>query len=81
MPLACDCYGGCWGDHSEGWPEVPFTDAAWKRAVEQLPYGSYVRVRDDSEPKSEATWRAWTGQRPQLGVIRIEQEEYRAIIA
>ncbi len=23
MPLSCDCYGGCWGTHSEGWPSAP----------------------------------------------------------
>jgi hypothetical protein len=23
MPLGnCDCYGGCWGDHSENWPSL-----------------------------------------------------------
>lgn len=22
--LGCDCYGGCWGDHSEDWPALVF---------------------------------------------------------
>lgn len=22
MPLSCDCYGGCWGDHSKDWPSA-----------------------------------------------------------
>lgn len=21
-PLGCDCYGGCWGDHSKDWPSI-----------------------------------------------------------
>lgn len=26
-PLGCDCYGGCWGVHSETWPALGFPDA------------------------------------------------------
>ncbi len=50
MPLSCDCYPGCWGDHSKDWPLIPFADhdkadvrAAVKGAV---PYGSYVEVKE-----------------------------------
>lgn len=24
--LGCDCYGGCWGEHSESWPKLNFGD-------------------------------------------------------
>jgi hypothetical protein len=44
MPLVYDDVPGSWGPQSEGWPEVPWTPAAWKRAVAELPYGSYVVV-------------------------------------
>jgi NTP pyrophosphatase (non-canonical NTP hydrolase) len=49
MPLNCDCYGGCWGDHSKGWPTIFFLTkdeatrvftACWK--VLGIPHGSYV---------------------------------------
>lgn len=48
MPLSCDCYPGCWGDHSRDWPLVPFNGAPKSdtrvvvRAV--VPRGSYVEV-------------------------------------
>lgn len=52
MPLNCDCYGGCWGDHSKDWPLVAFTNdyrtnpmPAWARKAlldSGIPYGSFV---------------------------------------
>ena len=47
MPLNCDCYPGCWADHSEGWPsiEVPFDkpgNAVRIARLADLPRGSYV---------------------------------------
>lgn len=48
MPLNCDCYPGCWGDHSKDWPLIPLDErnASQLRAdVGRLvPYGSYVEV-------------------------------------
>ena len=45
MPLNCDCYGGCWGDHSEDWPSTPDeSESMRKLAVLTLPYGTYVTV-------------------------------------
>lgn len=26
--LGCDCYGGCWGEHSKNWPRLHFGDKA-----------------------------------------------------
>jgi hypothetical protein len=26
--LGCDCYAGCWGDHSETWPALRFESPA-----------------------------------------------------
>lgn len=50
MPLSCDCYPGCWGDHSKGWPLVPFKGAPKSdtRVVVRsvIPHGSYVEVDD-----------------------------------
>lgn len=55
--LGCDCYGGCWGDHSSTWPALAFasgSDAAeaWRlvhremggepRAKPIVGYGEYV---------------------------------------
>lgn len=48
MPLRCDCYGGCWGDHSKEWPRVEFDEAImiWLAKqpshISSLYYGSYV---------------------------------------
>jgi NTP pyrophosphatase (non-canonical NTP hydrolase) len=48
-PLGCDCYPGCWGDHSENWPRVGISstaDECYKAMVNILPYGTYVRIAD-----------------------------------
>lgn len=55
MPLSCDCYGGCWGDHSMEWPSFVIPTSLIEKyeghpfkAVNEiveaagLPYGSYV---------------------------------------
>lgn len=57
MPLSCDCYGGCWGDHSAKWPkvvvpkeiEVIVHQACW--SVLNIPYGCYVL--DEGEVRTE----------------------------
>lgn len=51
MPLNCDCYPGCWGDHSELWPEIICADKdrareVRKRIMSLVPYGSYVSADD-----------------------------------
>lgn len=62
MPLSCDCYGGCWGDHSQQWPRVAGTPtpveqtkhqtvsaeamAYYRLAQKVLPYGTYVFMSD-----------------------------------
>jgi predicted nucleic acid-binding protein len=53
MPLGCDCFPGCWGKHSEGWPQIEFKtkeahDNArrWIIQTKALPIGSYVSVSD-----------------------------------
>jgi NTP pyrophosphatase (non-canonical NTP hydrolase) len=28
LPLGCDCYPGCWGDHSAAWPSISFASEA-----------------------------------------------------
>lgn len=44
--LTCDCYGGCWGDHSKNWPSVPADEE--KKVLEVLrmllPRGAYVYI-------------------------------------
>lgn len=74
MPLDCDCYGGCWGDHSEIWPRLKWPAGIvikcregesvrqrLMRAVrEVVPYGSYVNG----------------GRTGQDDMIRLEKEEY-----
>lgn len=45
MPLHCDCYGGCWAEHSEAWPKVGRAvdaKALYQLAHTTLPYGTYV---------------------------------------
>lgn len=47
MPLSCDCYGGCWGDHAKDWPtvEIPEDVSYWELADKAgVPYGSYVKM-------------------------------------
>lgn len=48
--LGCDCYPGCWGDHSKEWPSLTFgtkaeAGAAYRSCFakpDPFPYGSYV---------------------------------------
>ena len=43
MALNCDCYPGCWGDHSDGWSEISDPDDKYRRAaIGTLEYGTYV---------------------------------------
>jgi hypothetical protein len=50
MPLNCNCYEGCWGDHAikKGWKSIGSTkediDHIYRLAVKMLPYGTYVRT-------------------------------------
>lgn len=58
--LGCDCYGGCWGDHSRGWPGLAFdtrsnAEEAWRLCHQELDgmpransvgRGQYVLGRD-----------------------------------
>lgn len=49
--LGCDCYAGCWGDHSRGWPGMSFAtkedlDLAWRLCHQELTVGV-------SRPKEE----------------------------
>lgn len=54
MPLSCDCFPGCWGKHSEGWPQIEFaTEEQATKArrwiianPKAIPYGSYVSMSD-----------------------------------
>lgn len=45
-PLSCDCYPGCWAEHSKDWLTVPYTKQNWHFCVEFIPYGMYVGVGD-----------------------------------
>lgn len=57
MPLNCDCYGGCWADHSKDWPRLG--DAPWIAetffavARQHLPYGTYVCMGDHIRLETE----------------------------
>jgi len=50
MPLECDCYDGCWGNHSKDWPEVDYSGTQRRPSQVEgfvhgaVPYGSYVFV-------------------------------------
>lgn len=47
MPLSCDCYPGCWGQHAVelGWLRV--TDPRLMRLLQRvLPRGTYVAYDD-----------------------------------
>jgi len=53
-PLGCDCYPGCWGDHSAEWPTIQFATAVEARVARDIivreklvPYGSMVSVGKD----------------------------------
>ncbi len=53
MPLSCDCYGGCWGDHSKNWPDMAYTEerAQYLVANNKL-YGSYVMTQKPESYKA-----------------------------
>ena len=59
MPLRCDCYPGCWGDHSEGWPSVPkdyFGHPLMVRNILKkagIRYGSYVIMENEVRVETE----------------------------
>ena len=68
--LTCDCYGGCWADHSKGWPSVPQPRDPHKVVMEaNVPYGSYVIVeqslRLETEEYREAVMRVLGTKTPQ----------------
>lgn len=44
MKLSCDCYPGCWGTHSENWPEIPAH--LFSKIKSNLNYGEYVFMED-----------------------------------
>ena len=51
MPLSCDCYPGCWREHSEDWMLIEFTAGVDKSVTRKavrlvVPYGSYVEVEE-----------------------------------
>lgn len=53
-PLSCDCYGGCWGDHSATWSKMVFHDTAdaneaW-RLCHQDPEIGVQRPRSERVP-------------------------------
>lgn len=72
MPLTCDCYGGCWGDHAKerGWKSVPYTLDRWTFVINKFPYGSYVVMGSEPWP-NEAQADEGTDKRR----IYIEDEE------
>jgi len=47
MPLSCDCYPGCWGEHSKHWPSVLLPEGMTQRQIGDagIPYGSFVTTR------------------------------------
>lgn len=50
MPLTCDCYGGCWGDHAKDWPKVAIPPSMGHYELADkagIPYGSYVKIGDN----------------------------------
>ena len=57
MPLKCDCYPGCWAEHSENWSRLG--DAPWIAetffvvARRHLPYGTYVCMGDHIRLETE----------------------------
>lgn len=59
MPLNCDCYGGCWGDHSKNWPFIRFPNSneankAFRLCHKNIPYGTYVIMGIDIRFETEA---------------------------
>lgn len=47
MPLRCDCFPGCWGEHSENWTRIwNDPDVSYSEARRKLQYGSYVQMTD-----------------------------------
>jgi NTP pyrophosphatase (non-canonical NTP hydrolase) len=47
--LSCDCYPGCWGDHSETWTRVGVESTAkecYQAVAQILPHGTYVLMPD-----------------------------------
>ena len=56
MPLGCDCYGGCWGDHSKNWPDINWTHERLEYLNSRRDlYGSYVVVNGSRLPVAYTT--------------------------
>ena len=84
MPLNCDCYDGCWGDHSENWPRVI------------VPTGAFILLKGkpgtlQRQTVSEALFAAavkllphgtyvWGGRADKDDLLRVEKPEYVDVI-
>jgi hypothetical protein len=75
MPLSCDCYGGCWGDHSASWPRLSFNteavaseaarrchqvaDSYDQKLLGRIEYGTYVLVGKELRFETEEVKARW----------------------
>src|SRR4051812_4169771 len=74
MPLSCDCYSGCWGDHSKGCPSIGYTPERAEYCAKKLTHGSYVIIhRGCGERPYSRNDRYYSGDGHTA--IRIETEE------
>ena len=71
MPLSCDCYSGCWAEHSKTWKKVLHrseaeAQAMFRGCVQVLRYGTYVRYGLEvrlEDPKDVRVVRRHLGRR------------------
>lgn len=88
MPLKCDCYPGCWFEHSTNWPALGAASMAGlaRIAAQKLAHGTYVvsedylrvETRADANVLLEAYPEAFmvTGETPVKGRRDLDNDEY-----
>lgn len=79
MPLSCDCYGGCWADHSVGWHEIPIPQALIDEGKEVG--SSYPQTYAVARMTAGYSLVTYGGYVLVDKILRIESEsEYKAIL-
>lgn len=74
MPLSCDCYGGCWGEHSKGWPEVEVPVGLIHDYKTKHPYETYFAQGAAYEVISHAEI-PYGSYVQMTGFVRLETED------
>ena len=54
MPLSCDCYPGCWAEHSKLWERIyEDPEVTRQECMRRIPHGTYVKMPDHVRVESD----------------------------